>query len=111
MRYNYATRSIEFNEKKEFAFGCATKDRETKELNLHFISDPYTLKLNSEDHVTIRFVCLVVDYSHCNLVAMAEMSAITFASPEFPVEEIYLRMRKYYNRGKFLFLTRRRGRV
>lgn len=101
MFYTYRSTSITVQGiGNEFAFACLTKIRRNGSIKIYYISDQYNINATSDsvtDDVQIgaRFVIYTI-FKKCRLIALAEEPAIAFASPEYSVESIYLRLRKSY---------------
>lgn len=110
--FTYRTSSIKFDagsaQVQDFAFPCLVTHRTLNGIAIYYISDPYNinnaLDVPTDGQIYARFVCLAM-YT-CEVVAIAEEPAIAFANPKFSIEDIYLQMRKFYERGKLVFAMR-----
>ena len=93
---------------EEHAFACAVRHHYTRVLIIFFISDAYNintdLSMITDRQISARFVC-IASLDRCNLAALAEESAKAFGSLEYSVEDIYLRMRRFHNMGRFTVIS------
>jgi len=107
--YTYRTRLIPVDtgaeHREEFGFACATKQRkdDRDRIEIHYISDVYNLNtamdIPTAGTTSARFIFHCVSH-RCELEAIAEEPARAFANVDYSIEEIYLKMRKFYNVGE-----------